>query len=201
MSQSSQATVADNPRERPYEPPGAPRGDRRDRPSLWIRLRVHRKRRDLDAALANGANPAKSAELVLRAQQLAEPATRAAIAAGIENLFRLATEGPGPRATTAMSRGAFDRNRVAANRPGLAALVRRLRGEGPHTVCGLAMASILLDDSESPLYARTVVDELEPAVRAAIWALDPASQMGEKAHGAGVVRRGPLVHGHKPVRE
>ena len=95
MSRSSQAPVADNPREQPYEPPGAPRRDRRDRPSLWVRVGVHWKRRDLDAALADGANPAKSAELALRAQQLAEPATRAAIAAGIENLFRLATEGPG----------------------------------------------------------------------------------------------------------
>jgi hypothetical protein len=162
----------------PMKPPDAPRQEGRDRPSIWVRLRVRWNRRELDAALADGVNPGKSEELALRAAQLAEPATRARIAAGIENLFRLATEGPGPRATTAMVVSTFDRHRVAANRPGLAALAARLRGEGPHTVRGLAMASILLDDDESPLYDRTTVDELEPAVRATIWALDPASQMG-----------------------
>ena len=185
----------------PIRPPGAPRRDDRDRPSIWVRLRVRWKRRELERALAEGTNPASSEELALRAEQLAEPATRARIAAGIENLYRLATEGPGPRATTAMSRGTFDRNRVAANRPGLAALSRRLRSQGPHTVRGLAMASTLLEDPESPLYARTVVDELEPAVRATIWALDPASQMGVKAHWPRSDRGRTLVHGHGPVRE
>jgi hypothetical protein len=185
----------------PIKPPGAPREDGQNRPSIWVRLRVRWKRRDLDAALADGANPATSAELALRAEQLAEPAMRARIAAGIENLFRLATEGPGPRATTAMVVSTFDRRRLAANRPGLAALSARLRGEGPHTVRGLAMASILLDDDESPLYAPTTVDELEPAVRATIWALDPASQMGKKAHWPRSAPRRPLVHGHGPARE
>ena len=125
----------------PIKPPGAPRRDGQNRPSIWVRLRVRWKRRNLDATLADGANPATSAELALRAETV-EPAMRARMAAGIENLFRLATEGPGPRATTAMVVSTFDRRRVAANQPGLAALAARLRAEGgPHTIRGLPMAS------------------------------------------------------------
>jgi hypothetical protein len=182
----------------PMKPPGVPRQEARDRPSIWVRLRVRWKRRELDAALADGVNPAKSEELALRAKQLREPATRARIAAGIENLFRLATEGPGPRATTAMVVSTFDRHRVAANQPGLAALAQRLRSPGPHTVRGLAMAATLVDDAESPLYTHNKVDDLEPAVRATIWALDPASQMGQEAHSPRSVGRRPLAHGHSP---
>jgi hypothetical protein len=63
------------------------------------------------------------------------------------------------------------------------------------------MASILLDDTDGPLYARTVVDELEPAVRATIWALDPASQMGINADWPRSAPRRPLVHDHGPVGE
>jgi hypothetical protein len=153
-------------------PPGVP-----DRPSLWVRLRVRWQRRELDAALAGGANPVTTEELALRADQLSEPATRARIAAGIENLFRLATDGPGPGATTAMVVASFDPHRVAANRARLAALAERLRGPEPHDVRGLAMASVLLEDGDGPLYARTTVDELEPAVSRTMAALGPASEM------------------------
>ena len=69
----------------------------------------------------------------------------------------------------------FDAHRVAANQPVLAALAERLRGPGPHDVRGLA-ASNLLEDAKGALYARTRVDELEPAARRAIAALEPASQ-------------------------
>jgi hypothetical protein len=63
------------------------------------------------------------------------------------------------------------------------------------------MASILLDDTDGPLYARTVVDKLEPAVRATIWALDPASQMVVNAHWPRSAPRRSSVHGHGPVGE
>jgi hypothetical protein len=35
------------------------------------------------------------------------------------------------------------------------------------------MASVLVEDAGSPLYARSGVDTLEPAVRATVLALDP----------------------------
>jgi hypothetical protein len=157
----------------PMKAPGALRPDHKPGPSWWTRLRVRWKRLELDAALADGANPVRSEELALRAQQLADPTTRNRIATAIENVFRLATIGPGPGATPAMSISGFDRYRVAANQPELAALAGKLRAQGPHAVRGLAMASVLVEDAGSPLYARSGVDRLEPAVRAAVSALDP----------------------------
>jgi hypothetical protein len=156
----------------PMKPPDALRSDHKPKPSWLTRLRVRWKQLDLDSELAHGANPVKSEELALRAQQLAEPATRARIAAGIENVTRLATTGPGPGATTALVTRGFVGYRVAANEAGLAALAGKLRGNGPHAVRGLAMASVLIEDAASPLYVRGGVDKLEPAVDAAISALD-----------------------------
>ena len=155
----------------PMKAPESLRPDRESRPSLWVRLRVRRKRRELDAELASGADPETSDELALRAEQLRDQANRLLLASQIENIYRLATEGPGARASTAMSAGFFDGFRVAANRPGLEALAARLRGRGPHSLRGLAMTSVLVEDTESPLYASTSVDELEPAVRRATAAL------------------------------
>jgi hypothetical protein len=157
----------------PMKPPGALRPDHKPKPSWLAHLRVRWKRLDLDSELARGANPVKSEELALRAEQLAEPAMRARIATEIENIVRLATTGPGPSATTAMVHTSFIGYRVAANQPVLAALAGKLRARGPHALRGLAMASVLVGDADSPLYARSGVDTLEPAVRATISALDP----------------------------
>ena len=164
-------------------------------------MRVRRKRRELDEALARGANPVRAEELALRAEQLSEPATRARLAAWYENLFRLAAEGPGPGATTAMVVAPFDARRVATNQPVLAALAERLRGPGPHDVRGLAMASNLLEDSNGPLYARTRVDELEPAVLRTIAALEPASKWGNGPIGPGPFLGDPSSTVTSPSRE
>lgn len=181
-----------------YEP-SDPR--RHDRPSRWVRLRVRWKKRQLDADLAAGADPRSSAELSLRAEQLIDPATRAQTAAGLENLYRLATEGPGSHATTAMVRGPFERGRVAANRQVLAELAGRLRSSEPLSVRGLAMASVLLEDPDGPLYAGGgAAEELELAVRAVLSALEPRREMGERAHGPRAATRAGLIHGQQPVR-
>jgi hypothetical protein len=156
----------------PMKAPDALRPDNKRGPSWWTRLWVRWKRLDLDSALADGANPVTSEEFALRAQQLADSTNRERLAAGLENLFHLATTGPGPGATTAMAVSSFDRCRVAANQAELAALATKLRSAGPHGVRGLAMASVLYEDSGSPLYARTDIDRLKPAVHRAIAALD-----------------------------
>ena len=149
-----------------------PSGNNKRKPSIWVRLRVLLKRLDLDAALAEGANPTSSGELALRAEQLGDPGQRNRLATGIENLFRMATMGPGPEATVSLVRAPFDPARVAANEPELAELAEILRREGPHNVRGLAMASVLIEDSDSPLYDRTAPDQLKPAIAATISALE-----------------------------
>jgi hypothetical protein len=156
----------------PMQPPASLRPESKRGPSLWLRMRVALKRLELDSALADGADPRTSDALALRAEQLADSSSRTRIATGIENLFRMATMGPGPGATTSLVRAPFDRYRVAANRPELEALAGKLREARPHNVRGLAMASVLLEDPCSPLYTHTPSDQLKPAIQAASSAVD-----------------------------
>jgi hypothetical protein len=156
----------------PMKAPDALRPDHKRGPSLMVRLRVRIKRLELDSELAKGANPERSEERALRAKQLQDRTTRERLAAGIENLFRLATMGPGPDATVSIVRAPFDGYRVAANRSGLAELAEKLRRPEPPDVRAVAMASVLLEDDRSPLYSRNATDELKPAIRAASSAFD-----------------------------
>jgi hypothetical protein len=152
--------------------PASLRPESKRGPSLWLRIRVALKRLELDSALAEGADPRTTEALALRAEQLADSSSRTRVATGIENLFRMATIGPGPEATTSLVRAPFDRYRVAANRPELEELAGRVRQARPQNVRGLAMASVLLEDPRSPLYAHTPSDQLKPAIQAASSALD-----------------------------
>lgn len=156
----------------PMKAPDALRPDHQRGPSLIVRLRVRMKRLELDSAIADGANPERSDQLALRAQQLRDRSTRERLATGIENLFRLATMGPGPEATVSIVRAPFDGYRVTANRSGLTELAEKLRHSEPPNVRGVAMASVLLEDGRSPLYNRNATDELKPAIRAASSAFD-----------------------------
>jgi hypothetical protein len=156
----------------PMWAPASLRPESKRGPSLWLRIRVALKRLELDSALAEGADPRTTEALALRAEQLADSSSRTRVATGIENLFRMATIGPGPEATTSLVRAPFDRYRVAANRPELEELAGRVRQARPQNVRGLAMASVLLEDPRSPLYAHTPSDQLKPAIQAASSALD-----------------------------
>jgi hypothetical protein len=147
--------------------PASLRPESKRGPTLWLRIRVALKRLELDSAIADGADPRTTDALALRARQLADSSTRTRLATGIENLFRMATMGPGPGATASLVRAPFDRYRVAANRPELEELAAKLRRAGSHDVRGLAMASVLLEDPRSPLYAHTPSDQLKPALQAA----------------------------------
>ena len=57
---------------------------------LPLGVRVRWSALELDAALASGSDPASSAELALRAAQLAEPAKRRQLARSINDLVLLA---------------------------------------------------------------------------------------------------------------
>ena len=156
----------------PMHTPAGLRPNAKRKPSIWVRLRVLLKKLSLDSALAEGANPTRTEELGLRARQLADPKERERLANGLENLFRMATMGPGPGATVSLVRAPFDPARVAANQAELAELAERLRCQRPQNVRGLAMASVLIEDSGSPLYAHTAQDQLKPAIEATMSALD-----------------------------
>jgi hypothetical protein len=124
---------------------------RRAGPSLGIRLRVWASSLKLDRRLAEGAAPASSVELALRASQLASARTRQALSTGL---------------TAAVDAAARPRRHPAASAPILAGrvtdaagplvcLARDLRAADAPPVRVLAQVSLLLcDGTSSPMYNR-----------------------------------------------
>jgi hypothetical protein len=147
------------------------------RPSLGLRLRVWLKEHELDAALARGADPATSDELILRARQLARAERRALLADAVEELVDLAERHKILANSEAFSAATSLRLQLAQIRTShllLFRLVNRLRDERPVDVQGLAQVRCLLSDDRGPLYHRDATPSLEEAVTAAIGALDPS---------------------------
>jgi hypothetical protein len=107
----------------------------------WVR------RRRLDAALARGADPWSAPELVVRAAQLASPAERRKVSAGLVSLVDLA---------------AFQRRRslcllvrhelVLEHQESLRVLSERLAQPEPVDVAVVAQLELLLTDPASPVY-------------------------------------------------
>jgi hypothetical protein len=139
------------------------------RPSLALRLRVRWNAAQLDAALADGADPGASKALALRARQLEDPKHRAAIAKSIRYLLEL-TEG-GAATQLTLTRAPFQPDRVEHSRPGLMELADRLEAVESPAVKGLAMANLLVEDGTASLYAHGASDPLRPAVDATLAAL------------------------------
>jgi hypothetical protein len=139
------------------------------RPGPLLRLRTWWNAPELDSALADGVDPAGSAELRARAAQLARPKQRADLATAIKRLVAIADR-PSERLVSAPP--LFRRDQVRANRSLLLSLAERLSGEGPHGLKGVAMTSVLLNDSRSPIHVKDGGRTLEEAVRATLWALD-----------------------------
>jgi hypothetical protein len=140
------------------------------RPSMALRLRVGWNAAQLDAALADGADPDASKSLALRAQQLANPKHRARIATSIDRLLELAERGAAPRLS--LTRAPLQPERVQHSRPQLTELADRLEAVDSPPVKGLAMANLLVEDGAAALYAHEPSDPLRPAVEAILTAID-----------------------------
>jgi hypothetical protein len=121
-----------------------------DRPCL--RLQVARHQARLDAALAQGADPADDPTLALCAQQLTRSSTRRAIANTLRNVLDAAEEPPdtwppgGPRPP-------LQRADVLAARYDLRALADRLSQPGDASVGAVALGALPVWDPTSPLSA------------------------------------------------
>ena len=110
-------------------------------------IRAVVRRRRLDAALADGADPWSAGELVVRAAQLASPAERRKVSTGLISLIDLA---------------AFHRRRssylmvrhdlVLEHEEPLRALAERLTQSEPIDVAVVAQLELLLTDPASPVY-------------------------------------------------
>jgi hypothetical protein len=145
------------------------------RPSLALRLRVRWNAPQLDAALAEGADPGASKALGLRAQQLADPGHRTKIARSIDHLLALSERAA--VAQPSITHVPLRPDRVEGSRPQLMELADRLEAVDSPPLKGLAMANLLVEDGTGALYARGGLyapepsDPLRPAVEAVLAAL------------------------------
>ena len=140
-----------------------------DGPGLMLRGRVWRRNLDLDAALAGGADPARSEELELREKQLVDRKTRNRLAGAITHLIRVADSQRAPITTPDPP---FRPKQVQANRTLLVELAERLRGPRSVALRGMALTSLLLNDGRGPLTTESDPATLERAVRATVAALN-----------------------------
>jgi hypothetical protein len=109
---------------------------------LWARLRAQH----LDERLAAGADPVTSPLLAARAAQLATPASRARIAAGLERMA-LSPNPSRPRFAVLPQRGAIE-----PNRDRLLSIAAILRSRRPAYAGGIAEARLILTDGTGPAY-------------------------------------------------
>jgi hypothetical protein len=115
---------------------------------LALRARVFVRRGKLDGLLAAGADPSWDPELGLRARQISAPRRRRALAESIE---RAVWEAHRPSRWTCTA--PLDRRAVRTATPELSALALELAIQPAPAAQGVALATQLLRDPDSPLYA------------------------------------------------
>ena len=149
------------------------------RPSLAVRIRTRFGRSELDSDLANVADPAGSAELALRAEQLSSPAERARVANGLVEAL-----GDARRGEPMTLRLRPQRAVVRDTADDILALALRLRDDRPIGIAGVAAAARLVDDRRGPMY-RDDAGDLHDAIRSAQSAMDatrePAGEFAAQA--------------------
>jgi hypothetical protein len=133
---------------------------------LPLPLRVFVRRAELDGLLAAGADPSWDPELELRAKQISAPECRRALADGFERAVWEAHRPP--RWACAAP---IDRRAVRTATSELSALALELAVEATPAAHGVALATQLLRDPESPLYAPGAGDALRVGARVARKAL------------------------------
>jgi hypothetical protein len=144
--------------------------------TLGVRLRARFNRHRLDADLAAGADPNLDPLRRARAQELVGEKTRRETAASIEQLLADASAPPRIALT---SRVPISKPAVRDSRPGLEAIVERLKTPAYISPQGVAMIHLLLSDGNSPVYEDPhrggdplQAEELRGALEATVDAID-----------------------------
>jgi hypothetical protein len=135
--------------------------------SIKLRIGERLHRWALTRALADGADTRSDGRLEVRARALTGRSERDRVASGIEKVVDNA-EDPNFRLSAAAP---VDGAAVLAARDELRALAARLRSDEPVHARGIALADVLLADTDSALYPPTDRERLRAAARAAIDAL------------------------------
>jgi hypothetical protein len=141
-----------------------------ERTRLCTRVGTHLRSHHLDRALASGISPDSSAALSLRAQTLIGGRARATLAG---YLRRLVSDAQRPFQPLSVGLP-ICRRKILRSRITLDALAERLVSRDPLDVMGVAKVRMLLIDGCGPIYDRPGADDLEPALRDALQALEPA---------------------------
>jgi hypothetical protein len=115
---------------------------------LAVRARVFLRRGKLDSLLAAGADPSWDPELGLRAAQISTPRRRHALAQSLERAIWEAHRPPRWGCAAPL-----DRRAIRAATPELSALALDLRVAPAPAAQGVALATQLLRNPDSPLYA------------------------------------------------
>jgi hypothetical protein len=128
----------------------------------------------LDSDLARGVPPEHSVALALRADRLAQPATRQTLARSLRRLSERAHQSATLRTPTAGGMGMYLSNerRIRANAAIIAALADRLERPGPVSTVGIAKVCMLLRDGSGPLQGPGTATQLAQRIREAFEALD-----------------------------
>jgi hypothetical protein len=132
---------------------------------LVARVRAAR----LDDDLARGVAPEASVPLLLRAQRLIAPGTRAALARDIERILRDAMSS----CVWVISQVTPRRRAVLDAAEELHALAHRLVEPGPVSAGGVARVRLLLTDGRGPLYFDGAHDGLRTIASSALASLEP----------------------------
>jgi ribosomal protein L40E len=126
--------------------------------------------RALDRELAAGTPAASHALLTLRAKRLLDARERRRTARRLRQLIRLAR-----RRWSIQARVTLARDPVRDAAGALERLARRLEDPTPAAVRGLALAQLLLNDGNAPLYAARASAAVDSAANAVLDALEPGT--------------------------
>jgi hypothetical protein len=138
--------------------------------SLSLRASVATHRRSLTRELSQGANPASSAALTLRAEQLTSDRHRRSLARTLRRAVHEALHPVPRRASFGLAR----RSAVLDAQDAIDILVKRLRSPEPIAAEGAALLERMLSDGAwSPLYNATPAGALRRLVVVATAALEP----------------------------
>lgn len=141
-------------------------------PRLFARAQVAWHAQRLDQDLAAGIAPNCDELHTLRAMQLLAARRRPGIAHGLERAVRDSERPPAFDARAPLQRVA-----IGADCQALLDLTTRLRDRRPATAHGIALASLLVTDANSPLYRQTPHGTSQTLAHAALTALDQSQRL------------------------
>lgn len=136
-------------------------GDRAQASPEWrLRLQARLERRLLDRQIARGAALDRSPARALRARQLGSTSERRAVAACLVNVLEAVEECEADSASPLV----LDRRAVIEARVRIIALIERLRDDRPAEPRGVALARVLTDSANSPLFGTSSRQTLQQAL-------------------------------------